>query len=74
LIIPLIIQTIARVPSQPVAIDEAPNVSRADPSRASQFDAEHQATDMAVGGSIPRGAPPSLRLRVPIARSPAAVT
>jgi hypothetical protein len=49
LIIPLIIQTIRRDPSRPVAIDEAPNVSRAEPSGPDQTDAEHQATDLAVG-------------------------
>jgi hypothetical protein len=36
LIIRLIIQTIRQVPSRPDAIDEAPNVSRADPSGADQ--------------------------------------
>ena len=53
LIIPLIIQTIRLVPSGPVWIDEAPNVSRADPSGADQSDAEHQATDLAVAGLSP---------------------
>jgi hypothetical protein len=50
LIIPLIIQTIRRDPSRPAAIDEAPNLSRADPSGADHSDAEHQATDLAVRG------------------------
>jgi hypothetical protein len=49
LIIPLIIQTIRRDPSRSVWIDEAPNVSRADPSGADQIDAEHQATDLVLG-------------------------
>jgi hypothetical protein len=49
LIIRLIIQTIRRDPSGAVRIDEAPNLSRADPSGADQIDAEHQATDLAVG-------------------------
>jgi hypothetical protein len=48
LIIRLIIQTIRRDPSGPVWIDEAPNVSRPDPSGADQTDAEHQSTDVAV--------------------------
>jgi hypothetical protein len=50
LIIPLIIQTIRRDLSGPVCIDEAPNVSRADPSGDDQIDAEHQSTDLAVKG------------------------
>ena len=56
LIIRLIIQTIRQDPSGTVWTDEAPNVSRPDPSGADQTDAEHQATDLAVGGSNPRGA------------------
>jgi hypothetical protein len=50
LIIRLIIQTIRRDPSGSVWIDEALNVSRPDPSGTDQIDAEHQATDLAVGG------------------------
>jgi hypothetical protein len=46
---PLIIQTIRRVPSRSDGIDEAPNLSRPDPSGADQFDAEHQATDLVTG-------------------------
>ena len=53
LIIPLIIQTIRRDPSGSDQIDEASNVSRPDPSGADQIDVEHQATDLAVGGSNP---------------------
>jgi hypothetical protein len=53
LIIRLIIQTIRQDPSGTVWTDEAPNVSRPDPSGADQTDAEHQATDLAVGGSNP---------------------
>jgi hypothetical protein len=49
LIIRLIIQTIRLDPSGPNAIDSALNVSRADRSGPDQFDAEHQATDLAVG-------------------------
>ena len=48
LIIRLIIQTIRRDPSGSVWTDEAPNVSRPDPSGADQIVAEHQATDLAV--------------------------
>jgi hypothetical protein len=36
-------------PTGPVWIDEASNLSRADWSGADQIDAEHQATDLAVG-------------------------
>jgi hypothetical protein len=49
LIIRLIIQTIRRDPTGSDQIDEAPNVSRPDPTGADQTDAEHQATDLAVG-------------------------
>jgi hypothetical protein len=49
LIIRLIIQTIRRDPSGSDRIDDAPNVSRPDPSGPDQIDAEHQATDLAVG-------------------------
>jgi hypothetical protein len=54
LIIPLIIQTIRRVPSRSDAIDAPPNLSRADPSEPDQIDAEHQATDLAVASNGPR--------------------
>jgi hypothetical protein len=50
LIIPLIIHTIRWGPSRSDGIDEPPDLSRADPSGADQIDAEHQATDLAVGG------------------------
>jgi hypothetical protein len=53
LIIRLIIQTIRRDPSGADQIDDPSNVSSADPSGADQIDAEHQATDLAVGGSNP---------------------
>jgi hypothetical protein len=53
LIIRLIIQTIRRDPSRPDQIDEASEVSRPDPSGADQTDAEHQPTDLVVGGSNP---------------------
>jgi hypothetical protein len=53
LIIRLIIQTIGRDRSGAVWTDDAPDVSRPDPSGADQIDAEHQATDLAVGGSNP---------------------
>jgi hypothetical protein len=53
LIIRLIIQTIRRDPSRSLRIDEAVNLSRADPSGADQIDVEHQATELAVGGSNP---------------------
>jgi hypothetical protein len=53
LIIRLIIHTIRRDRSGSVWTDEAPNLSSPDPSGADQIDAEHQATDLAVGGSNP---------------------
>jgi hypothetical protein len=52
LIIRLIIQTIRLDSSGAVWTDEAPKVSRPDPSGADQTDAEHQATDLAVGVRI----------------------
>ena len=53
LIIRLIIHTIRRDPSGSDQIDDPSNVSRPDRSGADQIDAEHQATDLAVGGSNP---------------------
>jgi hypothetical protein len=52
----MIIQTIRLDPSRAVWIDEACNVSSPDPSEADQTDPERQATDLAVGVRIPRGA------------------
>jgi hypothetical protein len=49
LIIRLILQTIRQDPSGSVWTDEAPNVSRPDPTGADQTDVEHQSTDLAVG-------------------------
>jgi hypothetical protein len=60
LIIRLIIQTIRQDPSGAVSTDEAPNVSRPDLSGADQTDAEHQATDLAVGVRIAAGTDASL--------------
>jgi hypothetical protein len=56
----LIIQTIRQDPSGAVWTDEAPNVSRPDPSGADQIDAEHQPTDLAVWGFESRPAPTQL--------------
>jgi hypothetical protein len=53
LIIRLIIQTIRRDRSGSVWTDDPPNVSSPDRSGADQSDAEHQSTDLAVGGSNP---------------------
>ena len=53
LIIRLIIQTIRQDPSGADQIDDPSNVIRPDRSGADQIDAEHQATDLAVGGSNP---------------------
>ena len=63
LIIPMIIRAIRRAPSVPASIDEAPNLSRTDPSGADQSNAEHQPTDLKVGGSYPsrRTKPPTQR-------------
>jgi hypothetical protein len=48
LIIRLIIQTIGLDPSGAVWTDEAPNVSRLDPSGADQIDAEHPSRNRKV--------------------------
>ena len=53
LIIRLIIQTIRRDRSGSDQIDDPSNVSRPDGSGADQIDAQHQATELAVGGSNP---------------------
>ncbi len=53
MIIPLIIQTIGLYPSGAVWTDEAPNVSRLDPSGAVQIDAEHPTRNRKVVGSNP---------------------
>jgi hypothetical protein len=52
----MIIQTTGLHPPESDQIDAAPNVSREDPSGADQIDEEHQATDLAVGGSNLSGA------------------
>jgi hypothetical protein len=49
----LIIQRNRRDRSGAVWIDAASDVNRPDPSGPDQIDAEHQATDLAVGGSNP---------------------
>jgi hypothetical protein len=61
LIIPMIIPTIRRVASGPVWIDDTSNLSRPDPSGADQIDAEHQATELAVGVLINRLSEPGSR-------------
>jgi hypothetical protein len=58
---PLIIQPIRRDPSRPVWIDEAPNVSRPDPTGADQIDAEHQATDLVLRSPTFSRTPPGAR-------------
>jgi hypothetical protein len=67
LIIRLIIQTIRRDRSGADQIDDPSNVSRPDPSGADQIDAEHQATDLAVGGSNRASASGRVR-RLPLRR------
>jgi hypothetical protein len=57
LIIRLIIQTILLYPSRAVWTDEAPNVSRLDPSGADQIDAEHPSRNRKVAGSNPTSGP-----------------
>jgi hypothetical protein len=55
LIILMIIQSIRRLPSEAVWTDEAPNVSRPDPSGADQIDAEHPSRNRkVVDTSLPR--------------------
>jgi hypothetical protein len=49
----MIIQTILLDPSGAVWTDEAPNVSRLDPSGADQIDAEHPSRNRKVEGSNP---------------------
>jgi hypothetical protein len=49
----MIIQTILLDPSGSVWTDEAPNVSRQDPTSAVQVDAEHLARNRKVEGSNP---------------------
>jgi hypothetical protein len=53
LIIRLIIQTIRQDRSGSDQTDDPSNVSRPDRSGADPTDADHQATDLAVGGSNP---------------------
>jgi hypothetical protein len=48
----LIAQTIRQVPSRSDGIDDVCNLSSPDSSGADQFDAEHQATELAVPGSF----------------------
>jgi hypothetical protein len=48
MIIPMITRTIRRAPSGPDATDEAPQVSRAVPSRTDRSDAGQQPTDLAL--------------------------
>jgi hypothetical protein len=62
LIIPTIIQTILLDPSGAIWTDEAPDVSRLDPSGAVQVDAEHPTRNRKVVGSNPTsGSKPQLR-------------
>ena len=62
LIIRLIIQTIGLYPSGAVWTDEAPDVSRLDPSGAVQADAEHPSRNRKVVGSNPTsGSKPQVR-------------
>jgi hypothetical protein len=64
LIIHLIIQTILLYPSGAVWTDEAPNVSRPDPSGADQADAEHPTRNRKVVGSNPTSG--SILMPVPV--------
>jgi hypothetical protein len=52
-IVRLIIQTILLVPSGVVWTDEGPNVSRLDPTRSVQVDAEHPAQSRKIVGLNP---------------------
>jgi hypothetical protein len=49
-VIPMVIQTIQPAPSEPNATDDASHLTRLDPTRADQSDAEHSPTDLAVWG------------------------
>ena len=53
LIIPMIIQTMQLALPGADATDDAPHVSRVDPTEANQSDTVHPPTDLAVGGSSP---------------------
>jgi hypothetical protein len=64
LIIPMIIQTILLYPSGAVWTDEAPNVSRLDPSGADQADAKHPTRNRKVVGSNPISGFTNLQLRL----------
>jgi hypothetical protein len=57
LIIPMIIQTILLYPSGAIWTDGASNVSRPDPSGATQADAEHPTRNRKVEGSSVAVAP-----------------
>jgi hypothetical protein len=80
LIIRLIIQTILLVPSGAVWTDEGPNVSRLDPTRSVQVDAEHPAHSRKIVGLNPTSHSKTeaqsdlfglfCRLPAPLARSP----
>jgi len=50
----MIIRTIQVIPSGPDATDDAPHLSRADPSGANRFDGVHLPTDLAVGFELPK--------------------
>ena len=54
----MIIQTILLDPTGAVWTDEAPNVSRLDPSGADQIDAEHPSRNRKVVGSNPTSGSP----------------
>jgi len=52
-VISMVIQTTQPEPPEPNWTDDTPHLSRLDPTGADQSDAEHQPTDLAVGGSSP---------------------
>jgi len=66
LIIPLIIRTIRLDRTGQDAPDEAPDLSSADATGRDVLDAEHQATDLAVGGSNPSRRAPKPQLSGPV--------
>jgi hypothetical protein len=70
----LIIQTIRHDRSGAVWTDEASNVSSPDRSASDRIDAEHLATDLAVGFESLAAHHHHRSFRGPIARSAAAVT
>src|SRR5262245_25082479 len=71
-VIPMVIQTIQLALSEPNWTDDTSHVTSLDPTGADQSDAEHQPTDLAVGGSSPsrRATKPQVKRYMSAARGP----